>query len=432
MEDSRAVALIWGTLHSLWRMPWDHEPERAQRRAGVPPARRARQRERFRSAGVADGGRRDACPTFRLKDSALLNSAVLSLIPATPPVPKWRAGLHSPGAETVRALNRWLAGLAFLVITSIQAQPVPKITSVSPDWVQRGTTSVVVLEGDNLSQINGFIFSGDGGLTATNAPPPDRNAVLESSRGGIGPADNDEKRVRVSVTASAAAPLGARELRVTAPTGVSEPVVLNVDFLRQIAETGGHHDTHHAQVVELPAAINGVIGEAAQTDFYRFKAQRDQRLIFDVYAFRAASPLDSSLALLNAEGKELVRSEDVNGLDSLIDFTVPEDGEYFLQIRDFRYQGGKDFRYRIVAGESPWLDGIFPLGGQRGQSVEVTLRGRNLDSPAQMKLKIESDAPLGQQEIRAHTTRGYSNPVLFEVGELAELSEKEPNNSPTN
>ena len=51
----------------LWhlRKHWDHESERAQRRAGVPPAQRARQRERFHSVGVADGGRRDACPTLR-------------------------------------------------------------------------------------------------------------------------------------------------------------------------------------------------------------------------------------------------------------------------------------------------------------------------------------------------------------------------------
>ena len=45
------------------------EPERAQRRAGVPPARRARQRERFRSVGAAGGGRRDACPTLRFMES---------------------------------------------------------------------------------------------------------------------------------------------------------------------------------------------------------------------------------------------------------------------------------------------------------------------------------------------------------------------------
>ena len=136
--------------------------------------------------------------------------------------------------------------------------------------------------------------------------------------------------------------------------------------------------------------------------------------------------------MLNAAGKELVRSEDVNGLDSLIDFTVAEDGEYFLQIRDLRYQGGKDYKYRIVAGELPYLDAVFPLGGQRGKSVDVTLRGRNLEGLSNMKLKVEPNAPLGQQEIRAHTARGYSNPVLFDVGEVSEVSETEPNNTSSN
>src|SRR5438067_13468407 len=204
---------------------------------------------------------------------------------------------------------------AFSLFVTANAQPVPKITSVSPDWVQRGATSVVVVEGENLSRINAFLFSGDAGLTGANAPAPLRNSSLESSRGGIVPADNDDKRLRVSVTVAPDAPLGARDLRVAATAGVSEPVVLNVDFLPQITESGPNHDTNSAQAVELPAAINGVIRESAQSDFFRFKGQKDQRLLFDVYAFRLGSPLDSSLALLDTQGKELVRSEDVNGLD---------------------------------------------------------------------------------------------------------------------
>ena len=96
------------------------------------------------------------------------------------------------------------------------------------------------------------------------------------------------------------------------------------NFIRQIIESEPNNDTNHAQRVELPASIHGVIREAAESDFFRLNARKDQRLIFDVYAFRAGSPLDSSLALLDAAGKELVRSEDVNGLDSLVDFTVPD------------------------------------------------------------------------------------------------------------
>src|SRR5881409_611883 len=66
-----------GCLHSLSRMQWDYEPGRAQRRAGVPPAQRARQRERFRSVGVADGGRRDACPTFRCMERPISGANLL-------------------------------------------------------------------------------------------------------------------------------------------------------------------------------------------------------------------------------------------------------------------------------------------------------------------------------------------------------------------
>src|SRR5439155_5189080 len=177
----------------------------------------------------------------------------------------WLPFMGSPS----RFMRRCCPVLALSAVVVANAQPVPKITSVSPDWVQRGTTSVVVLEGENLSQLNGFIFSGDGGLTATNAPPPVRDAILESSRGGIVPADNDDKRLRVSVTVAPDAPLGARDLRVAATAGVSEPVILNVDFLPQIAESGLNHDTNSAQAVELPAAINGVIRESAQSDFFR-------------------------------------------------------------------------------------------------------------------------------------------------------------------
>src|SRR5436309_2866294 len=76
----------------------------------------------------------------------------------------WLPFMGSPS----RFMRRCCPVLALSAVVVANAQPVPKITSVSPDWVQRGTTSVVVLEGENLSQLNGFIFSGDGGLTATN------------------------------------------------------------------------------------------------------------------------------------------------------------------------------------------------------------------------------------------------------------------------
>src|SRR5207253_10107425 len=108
----------------------------------------------------------------------------------------------------------------------------------------------------------------------------------------------------------------------------------------------------------------------APPDLHSFPTRRSS----DLDASRRGSALDSSLAILNAAGKELARNEDYNGLDSLLLFDASEEGEYLLQLRDFRYQGGGNYTYRLYAGALPYVESIFPLGGQRGQQVEVALK----------------------------------------------------------
>ena len=147
-----------------------------------------------------------------------------------------------------------------------------------------------------------------------------------------------------------------------------------------------------------------------------------------MYASRSGSSLDSSLALLDAAGKELLRNEDANGLDSLLDFIVPEDAECVLQIRDFRYQGGGDFRYRLIAGELPYVAAAFPFGGRRGPTSRLKSKAKTWGC-FQSAPSAGSSARLGRQEIRATTPLGISNPFPFEVSDLPEFTEQEPNSA---
>ncbi len=331
----------------------------------------------------------------------------------------------------VRTRTRVLAVflVATLGICASRAQPVPKINSVFPAWLQRGASTQVTLYGENLGEVSGFIFTGSG-LSAMKVPADKPAVTLETSAGGIVPGGEDENKVlRIKIAVPADASLGPREIRAKSPSGVSNPLSLNINWLPEITETGPNNATNQAQWVQLPVGISGHIGAPAQVDYFRFKAEKGKRLIFDVDAFRSGSPLDSSLAILDASGKELARNEDYNSFDSLIDFAVPYDGEYLIQLRDFRYQGGGDYRYHLVAGDVPYLDALFPFGAQRGQQVEISLQGRNLDGASTMKLKIEPDAPLGRQDVRAHTGRGHTNPRPFVIGDLPEFIEQEPNNS---
>jgi len=204
------------------------------------------------------------------------------------------------------------------------AQPVPKLNSVSHDWLQRGSTGEITFSGENLAGATNLIFSGDAGLTATITPPEKPSVKLETSQGGISTTESaSDKKLAAKITISADATLRPREVRVVSPAGVSNPLKLNVGYLPEISQKAPNNTTNLAQMIELPAAVTGTIKEATETDYYRFKATKGQRLIFDVYGFRIGSPLDSSLALLDALGKELVRNEDANGLDSLIIWTVP-------------------------------------------------------------------------------------------------------------
>ena len=327
--------------------------------------------------------------------------------------------------------GRGFLALLILVLASLiaRAEPAPKLNELSTTWVQRGTNTLVVFEGQNIGEVRRFIVSGDPGVSLEAVPDPAPVVAVLGTRGGITNASTRSINLRARVTVQPEAGLGPREVRVVTPGGVSNPLTLNVSWLHELTQVEPNHTTNQAAWVELPVAISGTLREGAQVDFYRFKAQKGQRLIFDVQANRFSSPLDPSLGLLDATGKELQRGEDENGLDAMIDFTVPEAGEYQLALRDFRYQGGKDYKYRLLVGALPYVDAIFPFGAQRGQTVEVALRGRNLDGTEKLSLAIAPDAPLGAQDVQFQTQRGFSNSRIFDVGDVAEFTEVEPNNA---
>lgn len=334
-------------------------------------------------------------------------------------------------------------GLLFFLATALTAvaQPAPKLTTISPEWIQRGTTLDVTLTGENLGDVTQILFNGDAGLTATNPPPaaPARvkpSVMIESTGGGISLTEpaapkRDEKKLVLKVTALADASLSPRELRVIAPGGVSNPLNLNVGQWPEVAKRDPNTSLADAQPVELPAVISGVLNTAAQTNHFRFKAKKGEDFVFEVDAARRGLALDSSLSVLDPTGKELARNEDAIGLDSLLFFTAPSDGEFIVALRDFRFRGGNEYSYRLIAGPIPYVESLFPFGGQRGKSVEVTVTGRNLDGTTKLTLDIAPKAPRSQ-EIRVKTPRGYSNLVPFNVSDLNEIIEGEPNNALTN
>lgn len=350
------------------------------------------------------------------------------------PHPVWRTFLSagvskrpSCGQECPRC--GWLLLLVCVALPCVVfAQP--KLTSASPQWIQRGTTLDFTLSGEKLHSVTGLVFSGESGLTASFIPRFTQSSAeiaVESDSGAftVAPAvdKNTGTSLVVRLNAATNAAIGARELRVMAPTGVSAPVAINVGALPEIAEKEPNNTLEQAQAVTLPATLSGVISSATEVDSFRFKANKGDVIVFDVEASRRGSALDSSVAMLDSKGAELARSEDVNGFDSLLAFTAPASGEFVLQMRDFQYRGAGNYDYRIHAGALPYVSDVFPFGFQRGRPADLQIVGHNLGSASKMTLSVAADAPLGRQEIRLKLPQGVSNPLTFDVQDLSEVME---------
>lgn len=120
-----------------------------------------------------------------------------------------------------------------------------------------------------------------------------------------------------------------------------------------------------------PRAIHGVIGEPRDRDWYRFSASKGQVFELRVLARAIRSPLDPVLTIHRAsDGAGLAGADDSGGPDSYVRFTIPEDGEYALQVHDHLQAGGPDYAYRLEI--SPVLPALSLGLPERQQFVDMT------------------------------------------------------------
>ncbi len=335
-----------------------------------------------------------------------------------PPVVRFQ---HRCQVITLRTLTLFVC---LLSAWASWTQPVPRLDSASASWFQRGTTNVVILSGDALGNLSEVLLTGIG-VSATLEGLPTPVVTLEGTGAGVRsePAGTvNSRRIRLVVESDSS--LSPRELRVAGPDGVSNPLILQFSDVPELLESAT------PSPLPLPVAISGTIGANAETDRLSFTAKAGQRLILDVQANRFGSPLDPTLIVADADGKPVAKSEDAHGLDPFLEFEVPKDGTYQIALHDLRFQGAGNYRYRLLIGELPYLESLFPFGGRRGSEVTVALQGSNLGGAETLKLRIAPDAQLGRQDLRARTTKGVSNPQSFETDDLPELLEAEPNNAP--
>ena len=324
-----------------------------------------------------------------------------------------------------------------LTIGSGHAQVQPTLTTVFPQGGQQGRSVEVTLTGTNLGTATAVWFSGKG-ITAEIKEKTGQAAVVFNGVGVSGSIPSDAQLVAL-LTIASDAPLGIQEIRAVTPYGVSNAGSFVVGNLREIIEeetaasASETASTIETDWLALPLTVNGTIASIDDEDSFTFQLKKDARLICEVAAQQIGSLLDSYLVLRDANGTEVANSGLGNAFDSVLDYTALETGKYTLHIRDIRYKGGDGYAYRLSIGELPYLETIFPLGGQRSTENTVAVTGANLEMVESIQVSIGAETPAGEQSLRVQTPSGLAtNSHPFAIGNWAEMGETEPNNATGN
>lgn len=184
-------------------------------------------------------------------------------------------------------------------------------------------TLVYPLGGQPGETIKVRVLGDAGGIFSQNVKLPDQ--------------PNNDFKVKLAYKGLSA--LAGQPLRVNRLTNVSEdPRVKNNTF----------NDVKTAEAHNPSVAFNGMVEQAGDSDYYKVRLKKGQRVRFHCFARSMGSPLDSVINVFNAkDNKHLQGNDDQVGSDSVLELDPPNDGDFYVRVRDHRSRGGADYVYRL-------------------------------------------------------------------------------------
>jgi hypothetical protein len=314
-----------------------------------------------------------------------------------------------------------------IIVLALAAAPAgaqtsyPMVTHVTPVAVQRGTTGDVTVEGQmNFGGAYKVLFEGDG-LSATVAAGATANGPTRS--------------VKLKLTVAPDAALGVREFRLATSLGVSSVGQLLIVDDPVVQESGDNNSIAKANPISVPCVVCGRIEAAEDVDYFKFRAEAGQTFTFEVQCARLEDKIhdlqkhaDPMLALYDAEGHELAANDDFYFADPLLTHTFARDGDYFIQLRDSKYDGDARWVYALTVTHRPHVTHIFPMAAKPGQVVAVEPVGSaRLTTP---RLTAIAPATPGVHEVQLDSDGHKTNPATLIVSPLPQVLEQEPNDTP--
>ncbi len=297
---------------------------------------------------------------------------------------------------------------AVLLFTSLLCAAPPTITKLEPRGAQKGRAFTLTILGTGLAEGPSILSTLPATFTALSPEKP-----------GM-----ENRYATFLVEPSGEWDVGVYPIRIKGANGISNILLFTVGAFPELTEDESRpgslprqNDTiEKAQTIPSTSlTLNGTLS-GPERDVYRVHVKAGEKRVFEVEARRCGSSIDPVIRVLDGSGKLIARSEDdpVLSLDPRLAVTFPKEGFYYVEIHDARFSAQTQDFYRLKTGSYEFPSEIFPLGGQRGQQVNVSVSG----------------APVKADLTAVKTPQTYVNlpnspalPLPFAVGEYPEVME---------
>ncbi|MFG0297316.1 MAG: PPC domain-containing protein [Maioricimonas sp. JB045] len=313
----------------------------------------------------------------------------------------------------------------FALLIALAAAPAsaasPRFTNIMPHGGQRGTEVDVTLYGTNLQDAEEVLVYDPGLEVVSFAHPED-----EKQKG---------RQLKVRFRLAENAPLGSQRLRIRTRTGLSELQNFHVGALPVVMEAEPNTQFDAPQVIEKNVTVHGRV-DREDVDYYVVECKKGERLSVEVFGLRlgyastSSSFFDPSIAILDENRFELATEDDsaLVGNDSVASVVIPEDGKYYVQIRDAAYGGDGRAYYLLHVGNFPRPRAVIPAGGKPGETLEVTLIG-DPTGPFKQTVTLPTEVP-EHFALEVSDEQGVApSSMPFRLSDLDNFIEQEPNNS---
>src|SRR5689334_3875273 len=278
---------------------------------------------------------------------------------------------------------------AFILAAQAAFAAAPAITELRPRGAEAGAPFTLTVVGRNLGE----------GAKITTTLAASFTPVLTTETPGVMAAPGRATSFLVEVKPEAMP--GVYPIRVETPSGISNILMFTLGTYPEVTEEESQPGSlpHRNDSIEkaepvrsTPVVVNGTL-RGPERDVFRVSAKAGERRVFEVEARRSGSAVDPVLRLLDASGKQLARSDDAPGagLDPRIDYTFAAEGSYYVEVADSRFSNQMQNFYRLKMGAYRYADGIFPLGGRRGERAAFAFFGAKLGNLQLSSVDLKTD-----------------------------------------